>query len=178
MAVMNLLDFVIIALLLFSLIRGVFRGLIKELSSIVGVLGGFYAAYTYYPVAAKQISSWMSHPTYANIVGFMAIFIAVCIVVAIAASLIKYLMKLTFLGWADRLGGALVGTVKGAIVALVIVMMLTAFLPNNASVLRDSMAARHLLRVCEPLVAVVSKEMKTLIIPKIKELNQTWNKKM
>ncbi len=40
------------------------------------------------------------------------------------------------------------------------------------------MAARHLLRVCEPLVAVVSKEMKTLIIPKIKELNQTWNKKM
>lgn len=173
---MNILDYVIIALLLFCLIRGIFRGLVKELASIVGVLGGFYAAYTYFPVTAAWVAPWMSHSTYANIVGFTLIFAGVCVVVAIAATLIRYLMKITFLGWADHFGGALVGTVKGAAVALVLVMMLTAFLPGNLAVLQNSIAARQLLRVGEPLMLVVSKEMKTLVIPKIKELNRTWKK--
>ena len=47
---MNPFDMVIVVILSFCLIRGFFRGLIKELASIVGVLGGFYAAYTYYPI--------------------------------------------------------------------------------------------------------------------------------
>jgi membrane protein required for colicin V production len=34
-------------------IRGIFRGLVRELASIVGVLGGFYAAYSYYPHVAQ-----------------------------------------------------------------------------------------------------------------------------
>ena len=44
---MNYLDIIIVVILSYCVIRGVFRGLIKELSSIIGVFGGFYAAYTY-----------------------------------------------------------------------------------------------------------------------------------
>lgn len=174
---MNLLDYIVIVLVAYCLVRGIFRGLIKELSSIVGVLGGGYAAYTYHPIAARWVAPWMSQVGYANIVGFLLIFIGVCIVVAIAATVIKYLMKIVLLGWVDRIGGAVVGTAKGGLITLVILMMLTTFLPGNARLLRDSMAARHLMHMCEPLVVVVFKEMKTIIIPKIKELNESWKKK-
>jgi len=41
---MNALDVVIAVIVGFCLIRGIFRGLIKELSSIIGVFAGFYFA--------------------------------------------------------------------------------------------------------------------------------------
>ncbi|MGD9259358.1 MAG: CvpA family protein, partial [Desulfobacterales bacterium] len=38
---MNPFDILIIIILGYSLIRGLFRGLVKEVASIIGVLGGF-----------------------------------------------------------------------------------------------------------------------------------------
>ena len=53
---MNPFDMLIIVVLAFSVIRGIFRGLVKELSSIVGVMAGFYAAYSYYPSIAGLLA--------------------------------------------------------------------------------------------------------------------------
>ncbi|MGA6927040.1 MAG: CvpA family protein, partial [Desulfosarcina sp.] len=59
---MNPFDIVVVTILAYGLIRGIFRGLVREISSIVGVLGGFYAAYTYYPQVARLIDGWISNP--------------------------------------------------------------------------------------------------------------------
>ena len=71
---MNLFDIGILVILGFCLIRGGFRGLIKEMSAIIGVFGGFYGAYTYYPLVAKLLSRWMSDAGYSNILAFLIIF--------------------------------------------------------------------------------------------------------
>ena len=68
---MNPFDILIITILAYGLIRGIFRGLIREISSIVGVLGGFYAAYSYYPHVANLISAWISNPAYLNILSYL-----------------------------------------------------------------------------------------------------------
>jgi len=60
---MNFFDIIVVVILGYCFIRGIFRGLIKELSSIVGVFGGFYAAYTYYMMVAKLLSKWNGSPT-------------------------------------------------------------------------------------------------------------------
>lgn len=164
---MNLLDYIVVVFLLCCLVRGVFRGLIKELSSIVGALGGFYAGYTYYPWVSKWISPWVTHPTYSNIVGFMALFIGVCIVVAVLATLIKYLMKIAFLGWVDRIGGACVGTAKGMIIIIVIVLVLTTFLPASPALLKNSRVAKNLMRISATVVTVASQGMKNSFMPKM-----------
>ena len=84
---MNLLDIIIIITMVFLVVRGIFRGLVREISSIVGVLGGFYAAYTYYPHVSRMISHWISDPAYLNIVSYMAVFSVVVIVVGMLADL-------------------------------------------------------------------------------------------
>ena len=71
---MNLFDVIILVIFGYCLIRGLFRGLIKELASIVGVLSGFYAAYTYYQEVARLMSEWISNEAYLNIVSFLIIF--------------------------------------------------------------------------------------------------------
>ena len=100
---MNPFDVIIIIILGYCLIRGFFRGLIKEISSIIGVLGGFYAGYTYYLDITKPLSVWISNPAYAKILAFMLLFCGVFICVSIIGVIIKYLMNIAFLGWFDRI---------------------------------------------------------------------------
>lgn len=174
---MNLLDYLLITILGYCLIRGIFRGLVKELSSIVGVMGGFYAAYTYYPQVAKLLSHWITNPGYRNILSFLILFAVIYLVVSVTGVMIKHLMNIVFLGWADRIGGAISGTVKGILIATVIIMILTTFLPKNAAIMRQSLVSRHMMDVSATLVKVVPKDMKNSFSVKMRELRKSWQAK-
>lgn len=171
---MNLLDMLIIVILCFCLIRGVFRGLIKEISSIIGVLGGFYAAYTYYPLLAKPMSSWISNTGYLNILSFMVIFCVVLIVISILGIVIKYLLNIAFLGWVDRICGAGFSLLKGVLIVSVLMLILTAFLPQGAALVKQSLLAPHVVVVSEKMAKVVSKDMKHAFTENLKELEKAW----
>ena len=174
---MNSLDILIAVILGFCLIRGVFRGLIKELSSIVGVLGGFYGAFTYYPRVAKLMGAWVSNPAYRNILGFLALFCAVLLVVGILGMVIKYLLRIASLGWADRVSGAIFGLLKAVLIASVILVSLTAFLPRGAPVVANSVLAPHITMISEQMAKVVTPEMKRSFGAKVAELKKLWQKR-
>jgi membrane protein required for colicin V production len=171
---MNPFDFLILAILAYGLIRGVFRGLVREISSIVGVLGGFYAAYTYYRPLAKLMSAWISNPVYLNILSYLAIFSGVVITVGILAVIIKYLLNIAYLGWVDRICGALFGLLKGVLVSFVLFIMLTAFLPAGAPLIKNSTLSPHVATGSEVMAKVISKDMKDAFMAKLKELRKSW----
>ena len=173
---MNLLDLVLAAIVGYCLVRGVFRGLIKELSSIIGVAGGFYAAYTYYPLLAKQLVHWITNPGYRHIISFLIIFTVVCVVVSILGVVIKYLMNIAFLGWTDRFSGALFGTIKGVLITAVVILVLTTFLPKKATIIEKSWIAQNTMRISAFLVKVTPREMKQSFRIKMKELNTSWHR--
>lgn len=171
---MNPFDILIITILAYGLIRGIFRGLIREISSIVGVLGGFYAAYSYYPHVADLISAWISNPAYLNILSYLVLFSGVVIVVSIIAVVIKYLLNIAYLGWVDRICGALFGMLKGGLVICVLFIALTAFLPKGAPLIKKSTLSPHVATVSEVMAKVISKDMKEKFVSKIKEFRITW----
>jgi membrane protein required for colicin V production len=172
---MNLLDYILLAIAGYCLVRGVFRGLIKELTSIIGVMGGFYAAYSYYRQAAHHLSRWVTDPAYLNILSFFILFAAVFLVVSFIGVVLKYLMNITFLGWTDRVCGALFGATKGLLIAIVLVLVLTTFLPSNAAAIRNSRVARHTIQFSAYLVKLTPTEMKQGFDAKMKELNKSWH---
>jgi len=174
---MNYLDIIIVVILSYCVIRGVFRGLIKELSSIIGVFGGFYAAYTYYMVVAELLSKWISNPEYLNILSFMLIFCSVFLVISILGVIINYLLKLAFLGWFDRFCGAVFGAMKGMLIVSVILISLTTFLPKGTPVIKDSLLSPHVTLISEKMIKVVPKDMKDVFTTKITELKKEWDKK-
>ena len=171
---MNPFDILIVTILTYGLIRGVFRGLVREISSIIGVLGGFYAAYTYYPHVAKLTSPWISDAAYLNIVSYMVIFSVVVITVGILAVVIKYLLNIAYLGWVDRVCGALFGLLKGGLVVCVVFIVLTAFLPTGAPVIKNATLSPQVSMASEVMAKVISKEMKENFIIKLKEFKKTW----
>ena len=171
---MNPLDMVIIVILGYCLIRGIFRGLVREISSIIGVLAGFYAAYSYYPLLAKPLARWISNTPYLNILSFMIIFCIIFILISILGIIIKYLLNIAFLGWVDRICGAGFGIIKGILIVSVVLISLTAFLPKGAPIIKNSLLAPHVTLISEKMVKVVSKDMKPLYEAKAKEFKKAW----
>jgi membrane protein required for colicin V production len=171
---MNPFDIFIIIVVGYSLIRGLFRGLVKEVSSIIGVLGGFYAAYSYYPMVAKLLSGLIINPSYLNILSFLIIFCSVLIVISILGVVIKYLMNVAFLGWVDRACGLGFGLIKGLLIVTVLFIILTTFLPKGAPLIKKSVLAPHVIWISEKMVNMVPKEMKKDFFGKLDEFKKAW----
>ncbi|RJQ85692.1 MAG: CvpA family protein [Desulfobacteraceae bacterium] len=171
---MNPLDYVLALILGYCLVRGIFRGLIKELTSIIGVLGGFYFAFTYYPHMAKPLRVWVGGAGPANIIGFLILFVGVYLVISILGSIIKYLMNIAFLGWTDRVLGALFGALKGVLIVAVMIAMLTTFLPAKPIFLKGSLFVRHFNGISALMVRAASADIKSQFEIRLKELKKSW----
>ena len=173
---MNPFDMLIIIIVSFCLIRGLFRGLIKEISSIIAVLAGFYAAYTYYPLLSKSslLSGWIHNHAYLNIISFMAIFVFIFIMISLLGVLIKLLLKIAFLGWVDRLFGAVFGFSKGILIVSVLLFMFTSFLSKGSPFVGNSLLSPHVTTVSETMSTFVSSDMKKGFESKLTKLKEIW----
>lgn len=173
---MNALDIIIGLILAYALIRGVFRGLVEEIASILGIFAGIYAAVFYYPHAAAYLNRWIAEAAYRNIVSFLVIFGLIFILVGILGILIKYLLNIASLGWLDRLCGVAFGGIKGVLIAAVLLMVLTTFLPRGTALIKQSHLAPHVNVIATRLAKIVPQDMRHKFFGKLKELENAWQK--
>jgi membrane protein required for colicin V production len=172
---MNILDIFILVILGFCLVRGVFRGIIKELTSIVGVFAGFYVAYNFYPLVARLISRFSTiNEAYLNIISFFLVFTILFLAIGLIGVVLKHLFKVVALGWADRLLGATFGFVKAVLIVSVLLVPVTTYLPQNSPVIKNSLLAPYATKISQILVTVVPKEMKEKFGENINALKETW----
>jgi membrane protein required for colicin V production len=153
---MNTFDVAVIVIVSFCLIRGVFKGLIGEMSGIIGVIAGFYGAYTYYPTVAVYGKQWISSEAILNLLAFFVLFVCILTVISLVSVLIRKLLKLAFLGWVDRGFGLVFGAAKGILIMTVVLVILTTFIPKNSVFLKDSYFSPYLAQVSKALTVFVS----------------------
>ncbi|MGE4518501.1 MAG: CvpA family protein [Desulfobacteraceae bacterium] len=157
---MNGLDIAILCILGFTLIRGIMTGLVQSVSGVIGAVAGFYAAYFYYPTLAGFLEKWVEPGSVLNIASFFVIFCAVVIVVTILGRVLKWILKIVFLGWVDRLGGGVLGFIKGGIIVSVLVIALTTFLPPRSTILKNSSLLPYVSGFSEVMMELVPSDFK------------------
>nr|HID58117.1 CvpA family protein [Desulfobacterales bacterium] len=173
---MNVLDITIVAVVGYCFLRGIFRGIVREIASIIAVFVGLYGAYIYYPLLAHGLSEWIGNKSYANIISFLLIFFFIIVFIAFMARLIKYIFKASFLGWLDHLFGGVFGMIKGILIVSVLTITLTTFLPGQASSIKKSFLSSYVIAISEKIAALVPKEMKQKFYKNIKEFKKDWRK--
>ncbi|MBU0543915.1 MAG: CvpA family protein [Proteobacteria bacterium] len=173
---MNLFDIILIIILVYCFIRGIFRGLLKELSSLVGVFGGFYAAYTYYKEAGAYLKGWISNPDYINILSFLTIFVSIFLIISIIGIIIKYILKIVFLGWVDHVFGGVFGILKGILIGAVLLIVFTAFHPSDSSMIKNSRLSPYITPISDKMVMVTPKDLKNEYQTKRQDIDKTWKK--
>ena len=110
---MNWLDIILIVALALSVLSGLFSGLIRVLFSLIGVIVGLLLAGVYTDSLADKLTFMDSNG--AHILAFLIIFLGTIIVATIIGALISMLFKNTPLGVLDKIGGAILGLLVGAI---------------------------------------------------------------
>ena len=177
MDLMNPVDIGIAIIIAFCVIRGFFRGFIKEIFSLIGALAGFYIACIYYPDAAKLLIKWAPGLPYENIISFILIFIGIFILINLLGVGVKYLLNIVFLGWVDRVCGILFGTAKGVLIVSMILLALTAFVHEFDSMIKSSKLAPEVTRLSEQMIRVVPPGVKRHFIDRIEVFKKEWQKK-
>ena len=120
---MTWLDILILLPLLIGLVRGLMKGLIVEVSSIVAILLGFFGA-KYWSAA---FANWLMQQfewseTACIVVAYALLFAGIALGLNIVARLLSKLFQKIQLGWLNRLLGGLFGTAKWGIVIIALVL--------------------------------------------------------
>jgi len=173
---MNIFDIVIIVVISFCLIRGLFRGIVREVSSIVGVIAGFYGAYFYFPLLSPYFAKWISTAGYRNFLSFFILFCAILVLISLVARLIRYFLSIAFLGWVDRFCGMIFGGAKGILIVSVLFIILTTFLPKNSTILTNSSFSAPVAKVSGAVTLFINNNMKKELQTKLKGIRKQWKK--
>ena len=121
------LDFVCLAILAIAFVRGVLRGLLRETFSIASLAAACLMVITFHGDAAE----WLLRVTQGRIgeisapwIGGALLGIITIGVITLLGRVVRRGAKFAGLGWADRTGGAVLGTAEGILVGAVIVSLL------------------------------------------------------
>jgi len=128
---MNWLDMVLAAILIASTAAGVMRGFFRLGVGLIATFLAFLMASWFYAEAGEWAVPYTSSRGVANFVGFLLIFLGILIAGALLGRLLAHFFKWIGLSWLDRMGGGIVGLLRGGLIGLVTVLMITAFLPGD-----------------------------------------------
>lgn len=134
------LDWLIAAIVAFTVLSSFMRGLTRELISFAAAVGGVIAALWFYNDAAKWFEPYTKSWEVAQLAGFLAILVAALIAGGIVSAIAGRMVKAAGLRGADRLLGASFGLVKGLLVSLALVLALVAFPPGREIAERSRLA--------------------------------------
>ncbi|MBI2918766.1 MAG: CvpA family protein [Chloroflexi bacterium] len=123
---MNWLDIVIVVGALVALLFGLRMGLIRAAALVVGVIVGLMLARVYSAALGEILTDYV--PTaWANWLGFAAILVGVIIGANIVGRVLRKIVSLVFLGWADTLAGGVLGLALAALLLGTVISLAAAY---------------------------------------------------
>lgn len=118
---MNYVDIAILVILAGFMLKGLLRGLLRELCSLAGLVVGAYLAFTYHGSLAESLLHSFKWPAQLCVVAtFLALFLATVVVFSLLGYLLSRFVKLLFLGGLNRVAGALFGLTQGTLLLVVV----------------------------------------------------------
>ncbi|MBL4820484.1 MAG: CvpA family protein [Gammaproteobacteria bacterium] len=131
MSGMNWVDIVIIAVVGISSIFGLWRGLVKEVFSLVTWVAALIVARVYSTSLAPLFTGIFDGETTRYVAAFTLLFIITIMVGAMINHLLSRLLSVAGLKFTDRLLGGIFGIARGGIIVMMFVFVLSGLLSTN-----------------------------------------------
>jgi membrane protein required for colicin V production len=123
---MNGIDIAILVILCGFLLKGLLRGLLKEVCSLAGLFVGAFLAFRYHGPLAEALLRKVDLPAeIAVAITFTVLFLATMIFFMVLGFLLSRIIKLLFLGGFNRLIGGFFGLSQGVLLLAVLLFALS-----------------------------------------------------
>ncbi len=120
---MNWTDYLLIAVLVFSSVAGLMRGLLREVISVVTWVAAVWIAWTFASSLEPYLGGALSDAAVRPWAARTIIFVAVLLIGAAFGALVSHFVRLSLFSGVDRLLGLVFGLLRG-VVALGVLAML------------------------------------------------------
>jgi len=122
---MNYIDIIIVSVMLFFIGKGFIKGFTREVMGLLSFIIAFVVALSQMRTAANILNNYIDNYSISLIAGYVAVFLFIFIVLRIIAGAIHKLLNIASLGWLNRLGGAVFGTLFGGLLITLLVFILS-----------------------------------------------------
>jgi membrane protein required for colicin V production len=148
---MTWLDYAIAGVFAASLAVGAWRGLVREVLSILGWVIGFLAASLLAGPLGPEMPEVIPSPELRVAAAYVAVFAGAVVATAFVALLLSKLVKAAGLGGVDRLLGALFGAARGLLIVVVAALLAGLTSAPRQPFWRDSASGPFLVQAAQVL---------------------------
>ena len=149
---MTTYDIVVLSILAVSVLYSVFRGMVREIFSLLAYVTGYYVAIMFQNDLAMYVGKVLTNLTGARVISFILIFIGTVIVVTFIGKGVGGLLNAAGgLSFFNRVMGGVIGFVKAVAILLAIMAPLELFPDLYHSLTKGSTIAPHLQSVSKKM---------------------------
>jgi membrane protein required for colicin V production len=152
---MNWLDIAIVLIVAFFVTTAFSAGLIRELVTLVSVVVGVVVAGLFYNDLARDVLVFIDNKDTADIVAFLVLLGAIYLAGQLIAIMLKQVAAVLLLGWADRIGGAVFGLLKGLVVVEALLIAFVTFNVGLNNTIENSVLASAFLDAAPVLLTIL-----------------------
>lgn len=135
---MTTIDIVILVIVGAGAVLGFMKGFLKQLAGLLGLVAGLLLAKALYATVAERVFLPLTDSlTVAQVIAFVAIWLAVPLVFLLVASLLTKAMEAVALGGVNRLLGAGLGAVKYALLVSLLICVVE-YIDTDHSLLKKT----------------------------------------
>lgn len=150
----------------FLVVKGLFRGFIREMASLAGIILGILIANSLQPQMTAYLRTHLPNLSFLPVISFAGIFICVLILCNMLGAVLRLLFRKALLGWLDRTLGVGLAVTKGIILTYLAIVLLTFFLPTQTPLIARSRLA--------PWIILSYQKMVQFVLP---DLHEAWKER-
>ncbi len=166
---MNSLDLVLLLIIGISLLISTFRGAVREIFSLGGVIAGFVLASRYYEKTSLGVLRLTSYPEINNIISFLLIFIFSAAIISFIGGLLSHAVNKSGYKVLNTLLGAFVGAIKGVLIVSLILYALLVFFPTDSAMFTKSKTFPYAVKLSKLISPIGPKFFRDELNKKLEE---------
>jgi len=151
----NYFDYILIGIVGLSMILSLWRGFVREIISLIGLVAAFLIASRTSGNAGDFLGSWIPNSTTADIAGFVLIFVVVMILIGLIGALIRKLVDMADLTATDRTLGMFFGVARGLLLIGLAFLIYTSYSKPDQAWAKDSLLTPYAIQMGELLGEVI-----------------------
>jgi membrane protein required for colicin V production len=148
---LNFFDYLLIGIVGLSVVLSLWRGFVREIISLIGLVAAFFAASRASGQAGDLLGQWISNGTIADIAGFALVFVLVMLIVGIIGAIIRKLVDMADLTATDRTLGIVFGAARGVLLIALVFLIYTSYARPSYIWMKESRLTPYAIRLGDML---------------------------
>ena len=160
-------DILVLVIFLAFLVRGVWIGFIRQISSLVALIGGFVLAGYFDNDFYRFVLPYLKNSHITFLITYVVLFVVFFFVIKLAGLGLRLVMDLSLVAWFDRTVGGIFGVIKGIFFVSLLFVVISSYLSGSNSYLKNSITYPYLAKSSKIILALIrDKDLRSYFIPR------------